>query len=175
VADETKYYYLKLKENFFDGEDQKVLESIKNGGRFQNLYLKMCCLSLKAGGKLIFKDVIPYDIEMLSTVLRVSVDTVKMGIEVFQRLKLIEVIDDGTIYMNDIQSLIGHGSTESERKAKYRARIEADKHGTLSGQNPPELELEIETEIEGRDNGTKSPPPSDELFSDPLEPDGGHL
>ncbi len=153
MSDNKKYYYLKMKENFFDTEEMKILESQKNGIEYQNLYLKCCLLSLKADGKLIFKDCLPYDVTMLSTVLRVNIDTVKTGIEIFQHMGLVEILDSGMIYMSDIQSLIGHSSTEAERKREYRDRIEDQKkrigttNGTMSGQCLPELELDLKKEL----------------------------
>jgi predicted phage replisome organizer len=147
IMDNKKYYYLKMKENYFDSEEMKILESQKNGIQYQNLYLKLCLLSLKENGKLIFKGCLPYDLPMLSTILRVDIDTVKTGIELFARLKLIDILENGVMFMSDIQALIGHGSSEAERKAEYRERIKNDQqevNGTLSGQVPPELEIELE-------------------------------
>ena len=66
-------------------------------------------------------------------------------------------MDNGAIYMLDIQNFIGKSSTEADRKRMYRAKIEAEKSGIkLIGQksdkcpdkNPPELELELELEID---------------------------
>ena len=152
MSDNKKYYYLKLNDKFFDSEEMKVLESQVNGMKYQNLYLKLCLLSLKSGGRLIFKDCIPYDIQMLSTVLRVDMDTVKTGVEIFERMKLIDIMPTGVIYMLDIQSLIGHGSSEGDRKKIYRENIEKERIGTLSRAcpvlRPPEIELEKEIELE---------------------------
>lgn len=160
MSDNKRYYYLKVKETFFDGEEMKILESQQNGVIYQNLYLKMCLLSVKSGGALLFKDAIPYDVNMLSSVLRVNIDTVKTGIEIFSKLELIEIIDDKTIYMTDIQSLIGQSSSEGERKKLYRSKIKRIKKinsGRMSGQlsddvpkktghRTPELELKTEPE-----------------------------
>jgi len=148
MSDSNKYYYLKLRDTFFDSEDLKLLESQKNGVEYQNLYLKLCLLSLKNSGELIYKDKIPYDLNMLSTILRINIDTVKTGIEILSKLGMIEILETGIMFMTDIQSLIGHNSNESERKAKYREQIQRqrDISGTLYGHCPPEIEIEIERE-----------------------------
>lgn len=153
MSDNKKYYYLKLKDSFFDSEEMKILESQVNGIEYQNLYLKMCLLSIKSGGELIFKEHIPYDLKMISTVLRVNIDTVKTGIEIFIKLGLIVKVESGVIFMSDIQSLIGRGSTEAERKAEYRKKIYRDIVPRMSEKCPPELELELELdkELEGED------------------------
>ena len=123
MSDNKKYYYLKLKEDFFDNEEMKILESMKNGIEYQNVYLKMCLLSLKSDGALLFKNMLPYSLEMLSSVLRVNIDTVKTAVEIFQKIGLVTVTDTETIYMTDIQSLVGQSSTEAERVRKYRQNL----------------------------------------------------
>lgn len=147
MSENIKYFYLKLKDNFFDNEEMKLLESQKNGTEYQNLYLKLCLLAVKNKGKLIYKDLLPYDLNMLSTILRMNIDTVKTGIELLNKLRLIDILDNGTMYMTDIQSLIGHSSTEAERKKEYRKRIKQDKTRTKQGQCLPELELDIKLEL----------------------------
>jgi predicted phage replisome organizer len=145
MSDSKKYYYLKVKETFFDGEEMKVLESMQNGILYQNFYLKLCLLSVKSGGALLFKNTIPYDMTMIATVLRVSVDTVKTGIEIFQKLQLVDILDNGVIYMSDIQTLIGQSSTEAERVKLYRERLCTNVRQTYE-KCTPELELEQETD-----------------------------
>ena len=150
MSDNIKYYYLKLKGNFFDSEEMKILESQKNGVIYQNFYLKLCLLSLKSEGRLIFKDYLPYDEPMLSTVLRIDIDTVKTGLEIFIKIGLVEIMDSGLIFMTDIQSLIGSSSSEADRKKAYRERINECKKtnkGQMSGQMSPEIEKELKKEL----------------------------
>ena len=50
MADNKKYYYLKLKENFFDSPEIKVLEAMQNGYKYSNLLLKLYLKSLRFEG-----------------------------------------------------------------------------------------------------------------------------
>ena len=125
MSDNKKYYYLKLKEDFFDSEEMKVLESMPNGIEYQNVYLKMCLLSLKSDGALMFKNMIPYSAEMLSSVLRINIDTIRAAISLFAKMELITITDTETIYMSDIQALVGQSSTEAERIKKYRQSLKS--------------------------------------------------
>lgn len=127
MADKTKYYYLKIKENFFDTEDMKLLESMDNGYLYSNILMKMYLLSLKNNGKLMYKDKIPYNSKMLSTILNHNVDILDKAIDIFKELNLIEVLDSGAIFMLDIQNYIGKSSDEADRKREYRYRIETAK------------------------------------------------
>lgn len=126
MSENHKYYYLKLKDNFFDSEEMKLLDTMKNGKDYQILYLKLCLLSLKNDGALMFKGMIPYEFSMISTITNMSIDTVKTALELFKKIGLVTVTDTGTIYMSDIQLLIGQSSTEAERQQKYRQRITND-------------------------------------------------
>ena len=127
MANKSSYYYLKIKENFFDTEDMKLLESMDNGYQYSNILMKMYLLSLKNGGKLMYKDKIPYNSKMLSTILNHNIDILDKAIQIFKELNLIEVMDTGAIFMIDIQNFIGQSSDEADRIRAFRKRIESEK------------------------------------------------
>ena len=158
MSNNKKYYYLKVKENFYDTEEMIILQNMKDGYLYSDILMKLYLRSLKNEGKLMFKDVIPYTPEVLAQVVRHQVGTVEKALHVFQKLGLVEILDNGAIYMMDIQNFIGKSSTEGDRKRAYRNKIDAeessllDDKGQMSGQmsdkRPPEIEIEIEKEIE---------------------------
>ena len=123
MADNRKYYYLRLKEGFFDTEEIKILESMKDGYIYSNILLKLYLKSLKNEGRLMYRNVIPYTPEILATLVGHQVGTVEKALETFRKLDLIEVLDNGAIYMLDIQNLIGSSSTEADRQREYYNRI----------------------------------------------------
>ena len=154
MSDNKKYYYLRLKENFFDSDELKILESMKDGYLYSNILLKLYLRSLKNDGKLVVNDHIPYNAEMLASVTGHQIGTVKQAISIFKDLGLIDVLENGAIYMLDIQNFIGKGSSEADRKREYRQRIETDRTNVktnlrqISEKSPPEIEIELEKEIE---------------------------
>lgn len=127
MAENKKYFYMRLKENFYDSDAMIAIESMPDGYKMSNLLMKMYCRSLKWEGRLAVSERIPYSPEMLATATRIDVETVKNALEVFRDLGLIEVLDSGTIYMLDIQAYIGKSSTEADRIRQYRGRIEEEK------------------------------------------------
>lgn len=127
MADNQKYYYMRLKQDFFETEEMIILESMQDGYLYSNILLKLYLRSLKRDGKLMFNDTIPYSAEVLATVTRHSVGTIEKAMDVFQKLGLVEVMDDGAIYMLQIQNFIGKSSTEAERKRRYRDKIKLEK------------------------------------------------
>lgn len=157
MSDNKRYYYLKLKENFFDSDEMVLLESMPDGYIYSNILLKLYLRSLKHEGKLMFNDRIPFNSTMLATITRHSVGVVEKAVQIFRDLQLIDVLDNGAIYMSDIQSFIGKSSTEADRKREYRKKIEEAKRnliteGQVSDKCPdkttPELEIETEKDID---------------------------
>lgn len=145
MANKSSYYYLKIKENFFDTEDMKLLESMDNGYQYSNILMKMYLLSLKNGGKLMYKDKIPYNSKMLSTILNHNIDILDKAINIFKELNLIEVMDTGAIFMIDIQNFIGKSSDEADRIRAFRSRIETEKK--LENKNDVQMYNECTTNI----------------------------
>lgn len=150
-----KYYYLKLKDDFFESDAMIVLESMPDGYIYSNILLKLYLRSLKHEGKLMFNDRIPYNSNILAQVTRHSVGDVEKAVQIFKELDLIEVLDNGAIFITDIQNFIGRSSTEADRKREYRERIEREKLMELGqssdkcpDKTPPEREIEKEIELD---------------------------
>ena len=153
MADKRKYYYLKLKESYFDDDAIVLLESMPDGILYSNILLKLYLKSLKNGGKLQLDEHIPYTAQMIATLTRHQIGTVERALEIFRQLGLVEQLDSGAFYMTDIELMIGQSSTEAERKRAARLENKAllpprTKGGHLSDIRPPEIELEKEIEIE---------------------------
>jgi predicted phage replisome organizer len=158
MADNQKYYYMRLKEDFFDSDSILLLESMQDGYLFSNILLKLYLRSLKDSGRLMLNGRIPYNPQMIATVTRHQVGTVEKALRVFADLGLIEILDNGAIYMADIQNYIGKSTTEADRKRQYREKITAEKNalqlpeGQKADKCPdkstPEIEIEIEIEPE---------------------------
>ena len=153
MSDNRKYYYLKLKENYFDDDSIVLLESMQDGVLYSNILLKLYLKSLKHGGRLQLDENIPYTAQMIATITRQQIGTVERALQIFLKLGLVEVLDSGTFYMSNIELLIGQSSTEAERKRAARLQNKAlsaprTNGGHLSDIRPPEIELEKEKEIE---------------------------
>ena len=145
MSDNRKYYYLKLKENYFDDDSIVLLESMQDGVLYSNILLKLYLKSLKHGGRLQLDEDIPYTAQMIATITRQQIGTVERALQIFLKLGLVEVLDSGTFYMSNIELLIGQSSTEAERKRAARLQNKAlsalrTSGGHLSDIRPPEIE-----------------------------------
>lgn len=161
---DKKYYWLRLKRDFFKRHDIQVIESMPNGKDYVLFYLKLMVESIDHEGALRFSDTIPYNEQMLSIITGTNIDVVRSAMKLFRELNMIDVLDDSTIYMNEVNTLIGSETKWAEKKRLYRQK--EDNVRALSSGSPPdvrqekekELEIDKELEIEGEKKTAAEPP-----------------
>lgn len=154
--DSKRYYWLKLKDDFFQQHKIKVLKSLPNGRLYALIYLELMAESTSHEGELRYSKMLPYDTVTLAAVIDEDKDNLEKAIETFERLELAEVLDDGTIYMMEIQKMIGSETGGAERKREYRKKAQ----GTLS---PKCLQENRDKRIEKRDKNIFIPPTIEEV------------
>ncbi len=150
MSDNRKYYYLKLKENYFDDDSIVLLESMQDGVLYSNILLKLYLKSLKHGGRLQLDEDIPYTAQMIATITRQQIGTVEKSLaESFLKLGLVEVSGQRHILHEQHRTF--------NRPVLYRGRAKAGcktpkqgssaprtNGGHLSDIHPPEIEIELE-------------------------------
>ena len=124
MPESKKYYWLKLKRDFFKRHDIRIIESMPNGKDYILFYLKLLLESVDHNGALRFSDSIPFDVNMLSVITNTNVDTVKNAMQIFEQLNMVEILDDKTIYMNEVSNMIGAAADNdnAERQRRFRER-----------------------------------------------------
>lgn len=146
-----KYYWLKLQKDFFKRHDIRIIENMPNGKDYILFYLKLLCEATSHDGNLRFSDTIPYSVEMLSTITNTNVDIVRSAIKIFNELHMIEILDDGTYFMNEIQKMIGSETEWAKKKREYREKqklLPMDNQRTKKDNVRQEIEKEIEKELD---------------------------
>ena len=123
MSDEKKRYWLKLDKNFLKSSQMKVVKSMPNGKDYIIFYLSLMLESVETVGHLRFTALVPYNAEMLSAITDTNVDIVKSAIQIFCELGLMQIFDDGTIFLPQVPSITGKESESAERVRKYRERI----------------------------------------------------
>lgn len=137
---DTKFYWLLLKEDFFEDDAINWLEEQKPNGRdYAYFYLKLCLKSLKTNGILVRNVgniLIPYDNEKLAEITKMDFDTVTVAMELLKKIGLIQILDNGEIYLSQLENLIGSKSLGAFKKQQQRLlnNNKEDKSRTLGGQ-----------------------------------------
>lgn len=145
--DDKRYYWLKLNKNFFKQHEIIIIEAMPNGKDYLIFYLKLLAESVSHEGNLRFSDKIPYSDVMLSALTNTNVDIVRSALKVFEELHMIEILEDGTVHMNETKNMIGSETGNAVRKREYRERLkneeqkllDGDSEGTNGGQCPQEI------------------------------------
>ena len=179
MAESKKYYWLKLKRDFFKRHDIRIIEEMPNGKDYILFYLKLLLESIDHEGSLRFSDTIPYNEQMLAVVTNTNIDIVRSAMKLFIELNMMTVFDDQTIFMNEVDKLIGSETEWAKKKRLQRAK--EDNVPLLSSECPTELEKDKEREkeidIESYTTTTTDEPPSltevyvyfEELIEQPLK------
>lgn len=151
-SDSRRYYWLKLKEDFFEDYAIEWLEEQKNGSVYALFYLKLCLKALKHDGMLIRHVgtmLIPYDVPKLAEITRTNEDTVIVALELMKKIGLIEVRDDGAIYVAKLDEMVGSETKSAARQRKHRQKLKMRDNVTLLSQKSASLctqEIELEKE-----------------------------
>lgn len=130
-----KYYWLKLKEDFFEEDAISWIEEQENGKDYCLFYLKLCLKSLKTNGLLIRNVgsmLVPYDIKTLARVTNTEADTVRVAMELFKRIGLVQILENGEIYIAELQNMVG---SETSKAQLMRNKRKKDKNVIQSGNN----------------------------------------
>ncbi|UEL47545.1 phage replisome organizer N-terminal domain-containing protein [Terrisporobacter hibernicus] len=98
-------YYLKLEEDFFNKEAILILEKRSNGFLYTDILIKLYLKSIKDNGRLFYKNIRPYDTNELAAITRHKEEVVNEALNIFIKLDLIEVSDDGAIVMKAMTKL----------------------------------------------------------------------
>ena len=117
-----KYYWLKLKRDFFKRHDIRIIEGLQNGKDYILFYLKLLCESVDHNGNLRFSEQIPYNEDMLATITNTNVDIVRSAVKIFVELGMMEIMDDGTFYMTEVNKMLGAETSWAEKKREYRQK-----------------------------------------------------
>ena len=155
MADSKKYYWLKLKKDFFKRHDIRIVEEMPNGKDYILFYLKLLLESIDHEGTLRFSDAIPYNEQMLSVVTNTNIDMVRSAMKIFTELNMIEVLDDGTLYMSEVHRMIGSAvdNDNANRQRRYRenkklATLQSVTDSVTKSNESKSIEKEKELELD---------------------------
>ena len=148
MAETKRYYWLKLKEDFFDDDVINWIEEQKNGKEYCLFYLKLCLKSLKNNGILIRNVgtmLVPYDTKKLAEITNTPEDTVIVAMSIFKKVGLVEVMENGALYLSQLQDMVGSESKWASKKRGQRLSK------GQSGDNVPKLSERVRVRDRVRD------------------------
>lgn len=157
MASAKKYFWLKLKEDFFRQKEVKKLRRIAGGDTFTIIYLKLQLLSMKTDGLLEYTGLEDNFAEELALEIDEDTDNVAVTLNFLTKCGLVEVIDEKEIFLTKVPESIGKESESAERVRNHREKkksLALQCNVTVTNSNT-EIEKDIELEKE-RDTDIKN-------------------
>lgn len=148
----NKFYWIKLKTNFFDRDDIDFILSQKNGCQYIVLYQMLCMKSANNEGILgtkINEMIIPYDIDKIVRDTKYfDFDTVSIALELFKKLGLIYEEENNVLKISEYNDMVGSETKWAEKKRIYRAKQNEIGHQKDNVLEEIDIEKEIDIEID---------------------------
>lgn len=144
-----KYFWLKLKDDFFNQKEIKMLRRIAGGDTHTIIYLKMLLLSIKNDGKIYYDGITSSMVEEIALEIDEEVENVSITFNYLQSKGLIVFNSDDEIELSNIHSMIGSESASASRVRKHRASKALHCNNEVTDvKRLSNTEIEIDKEIE---------------------------
>ena len=162
-----RFYWLKLKKDFFKRHDIVYLRSLEDGDEIVLIYLMLLLESVDHEGELRFSDNIPYSVEMLASITDMPIVLVDRALCLFSDLGLITNDENDTIKLPKVHEMIGSASDsdEARRSKRYRERKKAERDETSRQNVTSDTESVTERHESKRQSKSKSKRQSKDFFS----------
>lgn len=144
MEQENKYYWIKLKTDFFSSDQIDFLMAQENGCKYVVLYQMLCLKTANNGGEMsskIGEIIIPYDVNKISRDTKYfDIDTVRIALELFKQLGLVYIQENNILRIANFDRVVGSESASREAIKKREQRLKKkaieysrDNVGDISG------------------------------------------
>lgn len=176
-----RYYWLKLKTDFFNTREVKKLRKVAGGDTYTIIYLKMQLLSIKGGGVIKYEGTEEHFDEQLALELDEEIENIRMTLAFLHQNMMIEPLSNDEYLLNQVPELIGSETTAAERMRKYRngecnivtPLLQPVTKSYTEIEIEKELDIELEKEKDKSKNKRFSPPSHDQVKEYCLERKNG--
>lgn len=145
MSERKRFYWLKLKEDFFGDKRIKKLRKIAGGDTYTIIYLKMQLESLKNNGVLIFEGVEKTFAEEIALVIDEDIENVKVTIAFLLDNNLLVECKENEFALPETQELIG---TETNWAIQKRNQRQVDIVHQVSTNCPRDIDIDKDIDID---------------------------
>ena len=144
--------WIKIVPDVFDDDKIKLIETMPEGDSIIVIWFKLLCLAGKQNrdGFLLLNDKIAYTDEMLSTVFRRPLNTVRLALSTFEQFDMIEIIN-GAVYVTKWEK---HQSVDKMAELREYNRLAQQKSRAKKKLLPPNNDVNDKSMTSQRCQGT---------------------
>ena len=173
MADSKKYYWIKLKTDFFDQDTIDFLMGQENGTEYVVIYQMLLLKTAQQGGYLgtkMAEVMVPYDLKKIVRDTKYfDYDTVTIALELFKKLGLVYEESNHILKLTGAEQFVGSESKWAEKKRIYRGsqrtiqgqigdnvRQEIDIDKEIEKEKEKDIEIDIDTDTKKKKKSAKA-------------------
>lgn len=118
--------WIKITTEMFDDEKIRIIESMPEADTLIVLWIRFICMAGKTndGGNIYLTPELPYTVEQLAAIFNRPLNTVKLALEVFSRLRMVTLHENGAIFLPAFekhQNLLGMERVKENTRKRVAA------------------------------------------------------
>ena len=125
VTENRRYYWLQLKDDFFNSKEMKLMRKLPGGEEITIIYLKMMLVSLSEQGKLYFEGLAEDLAEELSLIIDEDPEAIRLTLMFLTKKKLLTTSDNYQFNLEQVPEMIGSETASARRVRKHRENQKA--------------------------------------------------
>lgn len=143
-----RYYWLQLKENFFNSKEMKLMRKLPGGEEITIIYLKIMLTSLENEGVIFYEGLAEDLAEELALEIGEDVESIRMALMFMEKKRLITTNDNYSYKLEQVPELVGSETASARRVRKHRENKKALQGNTGVTKCIGDIDIEIEKEID---------------------------
>nr|DAX46971.1 MAG TPA: replisome organizer protein [Caudoviricetes sp.] len=143
-----RYYWLQLKENFFNSKEMKLMRKLPGGEEITIIYLKIMLTSLENEGVIFYEGLAEDLAEELALEIGEDVESIRMALMFMEKKRLITTNDNYSYKLEQVPELVGSETASARRVRKHRENKKALQGNTGVTKCIGDIEIEKDIEID---------------------------
>ena len=152
VTENRRYYWLQLKDDFFNSKEMKLMRKLPGGEEITIIYLKMMLVSLSEQGKLYFEGLAEDLAEELSLIIDEDPEAIRLTLMFLTKKKLLTTSDNYQFNLEQVPEMIGSETASARRVRKHRENQKALQCNPDVTKCNGDIDIDIDIDIDKEQN-----------------------
>lgn len=148
VTENRRYYWLQLKDDFFNSKEMKLMRKLPGGEEITIIYLKMMLASLAEQGKLYFEGLAEDLAEELSLLIDEDPEAIRLTLMFLTKKKLLTTSDNYQFNLEQVPEMVGSETASTRRSRKHRENQKALQCNTTATKGNGDIDIDIDIDKE---------------------------
>lgn len=144
VTENRRYYWLQLKDDFFNSKEMKLMRKLPGGEEITIIYLKMMLASLAEQGKLYFEGLAEDLAEELSLIIDEDPEAIRLTLMFLTKKKLLTTSDNYQFNLEQVPEMVGSETASTRRSRKHRETQKLLQCNTTATKGNGDIDIDID-------------------------------